>query len=126
MKLKAIVFAAPMLAFALISIPVAAQDHHDQDRHDQDKHDQDRQDRDHHDQGHSQDRHDNSRYQHHNEWKRGYRFQHEDWDRGDRVDYRTNHLSRPPAGREWRRIDGNFVLGDQNGVIFSIRVAPRY
>jgi Ni/Co efflux regulator RcnB len=117
MKLNYLVFAVPMLAFALTSSPVVAQEHSDQDRHDQGEH---------HDQGHSQDRHDNSRYQHHNEWKRGYRFQHEDWDRGDRVDYRHYHLSRPPAGREWRRIDGNFVLGDQNGVIFSIRTAPRY
>jgi Ni/Co efflux regulator RcnB len=109
MKLKYIAFAAPMLALALTSIPVVAQDHPDQDRHDQ---------------AQSQDRHDNGTYRHHDEWKKGSHVQHEDWDRGDKVDYRRYHLQRPAAGREWRNIDGNFVMGDRDGVIFSIRTAP--
>jgi Ni/Co efflux regulator RcnB len=110
MKLKYIVFAAPMLALALTSNPVVAQDHPDQDRHDQ---------------AQSQDRHENGTYKHHDEWKKGSRVQHEDWDRGDKVDYRQNHLQRPPSGHEWRNIDGNYVLANRDGVIFSVRQAPR-
>jgi Ni/Co efflux regulator RcnB len=101
MKLKHAIFAVPVLALALTGLPAGAQDHPDQDRHD------------------------NGTYRHHDEWKKGSRIQSDDWNRGDKVDYRQNHLTRPPAGHEWRQIDGNYVLANQDGVIRSVRPAPR-
>jgi Ni/Co efflux regulator RcnB len=103
-------FALPILGVALSGIPALSQDHQDQDRHDQ---------------AQRQDRHDNDTYRHHSEWKRGSRISQEDWNRGDRVDYRANHLQRPPEGHEWRRIDGNWVLANQDGTVVSVRRAPR-
>lgn len=48
----------------------------------------------------------------------------EDWNRGERVDYRTYHLRRPPSGYEWRLVDGNYVLAAvATGVIASVVVA---
>ena len=105
-------FALPIVALALSGLTAFAQDHPD---HDQDRHDQ----------AHSQDRHDNSNYRHHDDWKKGSRVQHEDWDRGDKVDYRQNHLRRPPSGHEWRNIDGNYVLANRDGVIYSVQPAHR-
>jgi len=52
-------------------------------------------------------RHDNGR---HNGWHKGGRIERNDWNRGVRVDYRHYHLSRPPRGYEWRRVDNNYVL----------------
>jgi Ni/Co efflux regulator RcnB len=76
---------------------------------------------DHHD---DRDHHDNHAYVHHEEWRKGYHMRHEDWDRGERVDYRTYHLHRPPAGYEWRLVDGNYVeAAVATGVIASIVVA---
>ena len=103
-------FALPILAAALTCLPALTQDHPDQDRHDQ---------------AQPQDRHDNGTYRQHNEWKKGSRMRQEDWSRGDAVDYRANHLSRPPEGHEWRQIDGNYVLADRDGTIDSVRPAPR-
>jgi Ni/Co efflux regulator RcnB len=102
-------FALPIVALALSGLPAFAQEHPDQDRHDQ---------------AHSQDRHDNGNYRHHDDWKKGSHMRHEDWDRGEKLDYRQYHLQRPPSGREWRNVDGNFILGNSDGVIFSIRTAP--
>ena len=99
-----------MLAAALTCLPALAQDHPDQDRHDQ---------------AQSQDRHDNGAYRQHDEWKKGSRIPQEDWNRGEKTDYRANHLQRPPKGHEWRQIDGNFVLANQDGTIVSVRPAPR-
>jgi Ni/Co efflux regulator RcnB len=110
MKMNYIVFAVPLLALALASPSVVAQDHPDNDRHDQ---------------AQSGDRHDNGTYRRHDEWKKGSRVGNDDWGRGDKLDYRQNHLSRPPSGHEWRQIDGNYVLANPDGVIFSIRPAPR-
>jgi Ni/Co efflux regulator RcnB len=57
---------------------------------------------------HDNDRHDNGR---HNGWRRGGHIDRRDWDRGVRVnDYNRYHLSRPPRGYEWRRVDNNYVL----------------
>ncbi len=53
--------------------------------------------------------------------KTGSRIQQEDWNRGDKVDYRQNYLRRPPSDHEWRQIDGNYVLANHDGVIVSIR-----
>jgi Ni/Co efflux regulator RcnB len=87
-------FALPILAVALASMPAPAQD---------------------------QDHRDNHTYKQHDEWKAGAKVQQEDWNRGDKVDYRQNHLRRPPAGHEWRQIDGNYVLAKQDGTIVSVR-----
>ena len=46
-----------------------------------------------------------------NGWRPGGYVPHGDWDRGYRVDYYHYHLRRPPYGYEWRRVDGDFVLG---------------
>jgi Ni/Co efflux regulator RcnB len=71
----------------------------------------------------AQDHHDNHAYAEHKEWKKGAVIKHEDWDRGDKVDYRQYHLSAPPNGYEWRMIDGNYVL--VNSSSFQIRTVVR-
>jgi Ni/Co efflux regulator RcnB len=101
MKTIRAAFALLLLAMALASMPALAQDHQDQDHHD------------------------NHTYRQHQEWKAGSRVQQEDWNRGDKVDYRQNHLRRPPEGHEWRQIDGNYVMARQDGTIVSVRRAPR-
>jgi Ni/Co efflux regulator RcnB len=104
MKTIRAVFALPILAVALAGMPALAQDHQDKDHQ-------------------AQDHRDNNTYKQHNEWKTGSRIQQEDWSRGDRLDYRQNHLRRPPVGHEWRQIEGNYVLANQDGVIVSVRHA---
>jgi Ni/Co efflux regulator RcnB len=101
MKTIQAVFALPMLAMALASMPAMAQDHQDQDHRD------------------------NHSYKQHQEWRSGSRIQQDDWNRGDKVDYRQNHLRRPPEGHEWRQIDGNYVMARQDGTIVSVRRAHR-
>lgn len=49
-------------------------------------------------------------FKRHDEWHKGARIQHEDWDRGQPVDWRAHHLRRPRRGYEWREVDGNYVL----------------
>jgi Ni/Co efflux regulator RcnB len=40
------------------------------------------------------------------------------------VDYHRYHLQEPPRGREWRLIDGNWVLGEiSTGRISTVVVA---
>jgi Ni/Co efflux regulator RcnB len=95
MKTIRAAFALPILALALASIPALAQDHQD-----------------------------NRTYKQHQEWKKGSKIEQEYWNRGDKVDYRQNHLPRPAAGHEWRQIDGNYVLANQGGTIVSVRKAP--
>lgn len=107
---KAFVLSLLISAATLTCRPGFAQDHPDQGRHDQ---------------AQSQDRHDNDTYRHHDEWKKGSRVRKEDWNRGETVDYRANHLRRPPADHEWRKIDGNYVLANQDGTIASVKPAPR-
>ena len=96
MKTLRSLLALPILAMALASVPAMAQDH-------QDKH----------------------TYKQHSEWKSGSKIQQEDWSRGDKVDYKQNHLPRPRTGHEWREIDGNYVLANQDGIVVSVRRAPR-
>ena len=107
MKTIRAAFALPILAVALASMPAMAQDHQTQDHQ-------------------AQDHRDNHTYKQHNEWKAGSKVQQEDWNRGDKVDYRQNHLRRPPAQHEWRQIDGNYVLANQDGTIVSVRHVPHH
>jgi len=69
------------------------------------------------------DRHDQFRgdFHRHDEWRRGYHMHRNDWDRGERIDWRSRHLRRPPRGYEWREVDGNYVLAAAaTGLIASI------
>jgi len=55
------------------------------------------------------------------DWRRGGWVSRNDWNRGQRIDYRRYHLRRPPAGYEWRQVDGNYVLAAvATGVIASL------
>ena len=68
--------------------------------------------------------HDNHQYVQHTEWKKGARMNHDDWNRGEKVDYQHNHLSAPPRGYEWREVDGNYVMAAiATGVIASVVAA---
>lgn len=92
------ILAVTTLSASLIGPISFAQDHRDDDHHDA--------------------------YVRHDEWKKGYHMKQEDWSRGERVDYRTYHLNAPPAGYEWREVDGNYVLAAiATGVIASVVVA---
>jgi Ni/Co efflux regulator RcnB len=104
-----------ILALAILSTSLTggvalAQDHHDG------------QDQDHHD-ALAQDHRDNHSYVEHKEWRKGAPIKHEDWDRGDKVDYRQYHLNTPPRGYEWRMVDGNYVLANSSS--FQIRTVIR-
>ncbi|HLZ76578.1 RcnB family protein [Phenylobacterium sp.] len=73
-----------------------------------------------HNQGHDQGQ-GHSAYVRHDDWKKGHRLAQEDWSRGQRIDYRQNHLRAPPRGYEWREVDGNYVLAAvATGLIASI------
>lgn len=67
-------------------------------------------------------RHDNGQ---HRGWYKGGRIERNDWNCGQRIsDYRRYHLSRPPRGYEWRRVDNNYVLAAAaTGIIASILLA---
>jgi Ni/Co efflux regulator RcnB len=89
-------FVVSALALTLTGSVAIAQDHHD----------------DHHQQ-----------YVKHEEWKKGAKIRNEDWARGEQVDWHAHHLRRPPAGYEWRQVDGNYILArPSDGVIFSVTV----
>ena len=70
----------------------------------------------------AQEHHDNH-YVEHKEWKKGAAIRHEDWDRGEKVDYHERHLAAPPRGYEWRNVDGNYVLANSSN--FQIRTTIR-
>jgi Ni/Co efflux regulator RcnB len=71
----------------------------------------------------AQDHRDNHTYVQHKEWRKGAPIKHEDWDRGDKVDYHQYHLAAPPRGYEWRMVDGNYVLANSSN--FQIRTVIR-
>lgn len=59
-------------------------------------------------------------------WRKGDRFDHASWNRYQRVDYRRYHLSAPPRGYEWRRVDNNYVLAAAaTGLVASVIAASR-
>jgi Ni/Co efflux regulator RcnB len=77
------------------------------------------QDRDHHD-----DHHDDHGYVRHQEWHKGAKISHDDWNRAQPVDYHQHHLNAPPRGYEWRQVDGNYVLAAAaTGIIASAIIA---
>jgi Ni/Co efflux regulator RcnB len=86
-------FALSTLAVILTGGVAIAQDHPDQEHHQQ--------------------------YVHHDEWKKGYHMRHEDWGRGEQVDWHARHLHRPPNGYEWRMVDGYYVCANGDGVIYA-------
>lgn len=63
------------------------------------------------------------KYVKHSEWKKGSHIQSSDWNRGAQVDWKAHHLRQPPNGYQWRQVDGNYVLANPGGVIFSVSVA---
>jgi Ni/Co efflux regulator RcnB len=72
----------------------------------------------------AQDHHENHPYVRHTEWKKGYHMKQEDWNRGEKIDYRTYHLNAPPNGYEWREVDGNYVMAAiATGIIASTVIA---
>src|SRR5579863_661833 len=90
------------------------------------------QDNDHHDEHHGDtmmmnrhDDHPNSMMmQAHHDWHKGDRIGRDDWGRGEQVaDYHRYHLSRPPHGYEWRRVDNNYVLAAVAGGLIASVVA---
>jgi Ni/Co efflux regulator RcnB len=99
MKKLHTVLALAILSTSLMGGVVLAQDHQDQDHRD------------------------NHTYVEHKEWHKGAPIKHEDWDRGDKVDYHQYHLSAPPRGYEWRMVDGYYVLA--NISTFQIRATVR-
>ena len=66
-------------------------------------------------------------YVKHTEWKKGYHMKQEDWNRGEKIDYRTYHLNAPPNGYEWREVDGNYVMAAvATGIIASTIIAATH
>jgi Ni/Co efflux regulator RcnB len=60
---------------------------------------------------------------HHADWRKGGHIGHDDWNRGQRVDYHALHLAAPQGGYEWRRVDNNYILAAATtGLIASIVV----
>ena len=91
------VFAVSTLALTLTGGVAIAQDHPDDQHHQQ--------------------------YVKHQEWHKGAKINHDDWARGEQVDWHAHHLRRPPAGYDWRLVDGNYVLAKDDGTIFSVVIA---
>ena len=60
----------------------------------------------------------------HHSWHKGDHISNADWNRGLHIsDYRQYHLSRPPHGYEWRRVDNNFVLAAVAGGLVASVIA---
>jgi Ni/Co efflux regulator RcnB len=113
-----------VLALSLLAGTAAsAKPHGDHDdnngRYEQGRHD-DRRDYDRYERGH----HDNGNHygQRKHQWARGERLPSYYYtDRGYYVDYRVYHLSQPPRGYRWVRVDDNYALvALTTGLIASI------
>ena len=60
----------------------------------------------------------------HANWHSGGRIEKNDWNRGQKIDYRSHHLKVPPRGYEWRQVDNNYVLAAAaTGLIASVILA---
>ena len=90
------------------------------------------QDNDHHDEhpgdnmmmNHHDNHPGNGMMQAHHDWHKGDHIGGDDWNRGERIsDYRHYHLSRPPHGYEWRRVDNNYVLAAVAGGLIASVIA---
>lgn len=110
----------PLGSFAQDRLDGHSQDHHSEDHHfqeDRNRHQPDRREDNFQGNHHDYNRH----YVRHREWRRGHRMNPEDWNRGERIDYRRHHLRRPRRGYEWRQVDGNYVLAAvATGLISSV------
>ena len=74
---------------------------------------------------HHDDHHDG--YKEHKEWHKGARINHDDWNRGQQVDWHSHHLQSPPRGYEWRQVDGNYVLAAAaTGIIAATIIAASH
>ncbi len=63
-------------------------------------------------------------FKQHSEWHKGAKIGHDDWNRGQPVDWHSHHLRSPPHGYEWRQVDGNYVLAAAaTGLIASAIIA---
>lgn len=63
----------------------------------------------------------------HHSWHKGDHIGADDWNRGVRIsNYRHYHLSRPPRGYEWRRVDDNYVLAAVAGGIIASVIAASH
>lgn len=102
MKALSRILTVSALALFLSGGAAFAQDHHPTNQHGQEQH---------------------QHYVKHSEWRKGAHIKPNDWKRGETVDWRAHHLRQPPRGYEWREIDGNYVLANPSGVIFSVTVA---
>lgn len=72
-----------------------------------------------------QDRDHNGTYRQHDERKKCSRRSQKDWNRTEKVDYRSNHSPRPPESHEWRQNGGIYVLANHDGTIICVRPAPQ-
>jgi Ni/Co efflux regulator RcnB len=109
--MKRLIIAA---ALTLLAAPALAQDHHD----------------DHHDNNTMMMNHDDHHagnsmmMQAHHDWHKGDHIAAADWGRGARItNYGHYHLSRPPRGYEWRRVDNNYVLAAVAGGLVASVIA---
>jgi Ni/Co efflux regulator RcnB len=58
------------------------------------------------------------------DWHQGDKIGHDDWGRGQKIDYRQHHLRKPPRGYEWRQVDNNYILAAAaTGLIASVILA---
>jgi Ni/Co efflux regulator RcnB len=109
--MKRLIIAA---ALTLLAAPALAQDNHD-DHHDNNTMIMNRDD---HHAGNSM------MMQAHHDWHKGDHIASADWGRGARItDYGHYHLSRPPHGYEWRRVDNNYVLAAVAGGLVASVIA---
>jgi Ni/Co efflux regulator RcnB len=101
-------------ALILLAGPALAQDRHDDHNNTMMNHD------DHHP-GNSM------AMQAHHDWHKGDHIASADWGRGSSItDYGHYHLSRPPHGYEWRRVDNNYVLAAVAGGLVASVIAASH
>ena len=94
--MKRLIIAAA--ALTLLAAPAFAQDHHD------DHNNTMMMNHDDHHAGNSM------MMAAHHDWHKGDHIGADDWNRGERVDYRHYRLSEPPRGYHWVEVNGDYVL----------------